>query len=109
MRAAQSENWRLGGTERPVMLRFASPTGIRRRQDDERRAVLSLDTTIARLLVIRFLSIGSRLCSALLDRFIQQAVMQVLQADWDGTFSEASFDFRPSHSAHQAVERAQAA
>ncbi|WP_245310068.1 maturase [Bradyrhizobium jicamae] len=29
-----------------------------------------------------------------LDRFIQQAVMQVLQADWDGTFSETSFGFR---------------
>ena len=43
-----------------------------------------------------------------LDRFIQQAVMQVLQADWDGTFSEASFGFRPGRSAHQAVERAQA-
>ncbi|UPJ62551.1 group II intron reverse transcriptase/maturase [Bradyrhizobium sp. 191] len=42
-----------------------------------------------------------------LDRFIQQAVMQVLQADWDGTFSEASFGFRPTRSAHQAVERAQ--
>jgi RNA-directed DNA polymerase len=43
-----------------------------------------------------------------LDRFIQQAVMQVLQADWDNTFSEASFGFRPGRSAHQAVERAQA-
>jgi RNA-directed DNA polymerase len=43
-----------------------------------------------------------------LDRFIQQAVMQVLQAEWDPTFSEASFGFRPKHSAHQAVERAQA-
>jgi RNA-directed DNA polymerase len=43
-----------------------------------------------------------------LDRFIQQAVMQVLQVDWDPTFSEASFGFRPKHSAHQAVERAQA-
>jgi RNA-directed DNA polymerase len=42
-----------------------------------------------------------------LDRFIQQAVMQVLQADWDGTFSEASFGFRPGRSAHQAVARAQ--
>jgi RNA-directed DNA polymerase len=42
-----------------------------------------------------------------LDRFIQQAVMQVLQADWDGTFSEHSFGFRPKRSAHQAVERAQ--
>jgi RNA-directed DNA polymerase len=43
-----------------------------------------------------------------LDRFIQQAVMQVLQAEWDPTFSEASFGFRPGRSAHQAVERAQA-
>jgi RNA-directed DNA polymerase len=43
-----------------------------------------------------------------LDRFIQQAVMQVLQADWDGTFCETSFGFRPGRSAHQAVERAQA-
>jgi RNA-directed DNA polymerase len=43
-----------------------------------------------------------------LDRFIQQAVMQVLQADWDGTFSEMSFGFRPGRSAHQAVEQAQA-
>ena len=42
-----------------------------------------------------------------LDRFIQQAVMQVLQAEWDRTFSEASFGFRPGRSAHQAVERAQ--
>src|SRR5439155_307318 len=42
-----------------------------------------------------------------LDRFIQQAVMQVLQADWDGTFSEMSFGFRPGRSAHQAVEQAQ--
>ena len=43
-----------------------------------------------------------------LDRLIQQAVMQVLQADWDKTFSETSFGFRPGRSAHQAVERAQA-
>src|ERR1700726_525897 len=43
-----------------------------------------------------------------LDRFIQQAVMQVLQAAWDPTFSAASFGFRPGRSAHQAVARAQA-
>src|SRR5881296_1746278 len=43
-----------------------------------------------------------------LDRFIQQAVMQVLQRNWDGTFSEMSFGFRPGRSAHQAVEQAQA-
>ena len=34
--------------------------------------------------------------------------MQVLQTGWDGTFSETSYGFRPKHSAHQAVERAQA-
>jgi RNA-directed DNA polymerase len=42
-----------------------------------------------------------------LDRFIQQAVLQVLQAHWDGSFSEESFGFRPGRSAHQAVKRAQ--
>jgi RNA-directed DNA polymerase len=42
-----------------------------------------------------------------LDRFIQQAVMQVLQACWDRAFSEHSFGFRPRRSAHQAVARAQ--
>ena len=42
-----------------------------------------------------------------LDRFIQQAVMQVLQGRWDGTFSEHSHGFRPGRSAHQAVKKAQ--
>jgi len=42
-----------------------------------------------------------------LDRFIQQAMLQVLQADWDRTFSEHSYGFRPKRSAHQAVTRAQ--
>lgn len=42
-----------------------------------------------------------------LDRFIEQALMQVLQAEWDPTFSEGSFGFRPGRSAHQAVARAQ--
>ena len=42
-----------------------------------------------------------------LDRFIQQAVMQVLQKRWDGTFSEHSYGFRPGRSAHQAVKAAQ--
>jgi RNA-directed DNA polymerase len=41
------------------------------------------------------------------DRMIQQAVMQVLQRRWDGTFSEHSYGFRPGRSAHQAVEAAQ--
>jgi RNA-directed DNA polymerase len=38
-----------------------------------------------------------------LDRFIQQAVMLVLQRKWDRTFSEHSYGFRPERSAHQAV------
>ncbi len=52
---------------------------------------------------------GTRLLGipTVLDRFIQQAVLQVLQAAWDGSFSEASFGFRPGRSAHQAVKRAQ--
>ena len=42
-----------------------------------------------------------------LDRFIQQAVLQVLQSRWDRTFSEHSHGFRPGRSAHQAVRKAQ--
>src|ERR1700694_3187765 len=42
-----------------------------------------------------------------LDRFIQQAVMQSLQRRWDRTFSEHSYGFRPGRSAHQAVAQAQ--
>jgi len=42
-----------------------------------------------------------------LDRLIQQAVMQVLQKRWDRTFSEHSYGFRPRRSAHQAVAQAQ--
>jgi RNA-directed DNA polymerase len=42
-----------------------------------------------------------------LDRLIQQAVMQVLQRRWDPTFSEHSHGFRPKRSAHQAVGKAQ--
>jgi RNA-directed DNA polymerase len=40
------------------------------------------------------------------DRFLQQAVMQVLQRKWDPTFSEHSYGFRPNRSARQAVAQA---
>jgi RNA-directed DNA polymerase len=40
------------------------------------------------------------------DRFIQQALMQVLQKKWDKNFSPQSCGFRPGHSAHQAVKKA---
>lgn len=43
-----------------------------------------------------------------LDRFIQQAMLQVLQEEWDKTFSQYSYGFRPGKSAHQAVRQAQA-
>src|SRR5436190_7946130 len=42
-----------------------------------------------------------------LDRLIQQAILQVLQGRWDPTFSEHSYGFRPGRSAHQAVAQAQ--
>jgi len=42
-----------------------------------------------------------------LDRLIQQAVMQVLQRRWDPTFSEHSYGFHPRRSAQQAVAQAQ--
>jgi RNA-directed DNA polymerase len=41
-----------------------------------------------------------------LDRMIQQALLQVLQPIFDPTFSEESYGFRPGRSAHQAVLRA---
>jgi len=37
-----------------------------------------------------------------LDRFIQQALLQVLQPLFDPTFSDASYGFRPGRRAHDA-------
>ncbi|HEX2093685.1 MAG TPA: group II intron reverse transcriptase/maturase [Longimicrobiaceae bacterium] len=42
-----------------------------------------------------------------LDRFIQQAILQVLQPIFDPTFSERSYGFRPGRRAHDAVDQAQ--
>ena len=44
----------------------------------------------------------------MIDRVVQQAVLQRLQPLWDPTFSEHSYGFRPGRSAHQAVAQAQA-
>jgi len=41
------------------------------------------------------------------DRVIQQAILLVLSPQWDDTFSEHSFGFRPGRSAHDAVAQAQ--
>jgi group II intron reverse transcriptase/maturase len=42
-----------------------------------------------------------------LDRFIQQCLLQVLQPQFDATFSDHSHGFRPGRSAHDAVREAQ--
>ena len=42
------------------------------------------------------------------DRVIQQAIAQVLSAQFDPAFSESSFGFRPKRSAHDAVRHVQA-
>jgi RNA-directed DNA polymerase len=42
------------------------------------------------------------------DRLIQQALLQVLQKLWDPMFSKSSYGFQPGRSAHQAVAQAQA-
>ncbi|PKH10569.1 group II intron reverse transcriptase/maturase [Planomicrobium sp. MB-3u-38] len=41
-----------------------------------------------------------------IDRFIQQAIAQVLSSIYDPTFSEHSYGFRPKRSAHDAVKKA---
>jgi RNA-directed DNA polymerase len=41
------------------------------------------------------------------DRFIQQAVLQILQNKWDREFSNSSYGFRPGKRAHQAISQAQ--
>ncbi|MGQ0525619.1 MAG: group II intron reverse transcriptase/maturase [Betaproteobacteria bacterium] len=43
-----------------------------------------------------------------LDRFIQQAIAQVVSAQWEPHFHERSYGFRPRRSAHQAVRQLQA-
>ena len=44
---------------------------------------------------------------SVLDRLIQQSILQVLQPMFDPTFSEHSYGFRPERNAHQAVCEAQ--
>jgi group II intron reverse transcriptase/maturase len=51
---------------------------------------------------------GKRLLGVptVIDRMVQQAVVQVLQPIFEQTFSESSFGFRPKRNAHQAIQRA---
>ena len=41
------------------------------------------------------------------DRFIQQAISQVLSEEYEPLFSDNSFGFRPNRSAHDAIKRVQ--
>lgn len=52
---------------------------------------------------------GKRLLGipTVVDRLIQQCILQILQPEWDSTFHEHSYGFRPGKSAHQAVSQAQ--
>ena len=52
---------------------------------------------------------GTRLLGipTVVDRFVQQAMLQVLQKRWEPSFSTHSHGFRPGRSAHQAVAEAQ--
>ena len=43
----------------------------------------------------------------MVDRLIQQAILQVLHPVFDPGFSGSSYGFRPGRSAHQAVLKAQ--
>jgi retron-type reverse transcriptase len=43
-----------------------------------------------------------------LDRFIQQAIAQVVSAQWEPHFHPRSYGFRPHCSAHEAVRQLQA-
>ena len=45
---------------------------------------------------------------AVIDRLIQQAMLQVLEPLYDPTFSKSSYGFRPNRSAHQAVRASRA-
>jgi retron-type reverse transcriptase len=51
---------------------------------------------------------GKRLLGVptVIDRMIQQAMVQVLQPIFEQTFSDSSYGFRPGRSAHQAIKRA---
>ena len=45
--------------------------------------------------------------STVVDRLLQQAIAQVLQGEWDATFHDASYGFRPRRNAHQALRQSQ--
>lgn len=44
---------------------------------------------------------------SVVDRLVQQSILQVLEPILDPTFSDSSYGFRPKRSAHQALKKAQ--
>jgi RNA-directed DNA polymerase len=87
------------------------PEYLRRRWPEVREALLSGTYEPKPVRRVEISKGGSEVrelgIPTVLDRFIQQALLQVLQRDWDGTFSQWSYGFRPGRSAHQAVAQAQ--
>jgi retron-type reverse transcriptase len=51
---------------------------------------------------------GKRLLGVptVIDRMVQQAMVQVLQPEFEKTFSDSSYGFRPGRNAQQSIQRA---
>ncbi len=87
------------------------PAYLKRRWPKIRRQLLSGEYTPAPVRRVEIPKPGGGIrqlgIPTVLDRFIQQALLQVLQQEWDATFSRFSYGFRPKRSAHQAIRQSQ--
>ena len=111
MRRAMRRVEKNGGVPGVDGMRTTELRGYLRRHGDKIKASL-LDGTYKPLPVLR-VEIekeggGVRLLGipTVVDRFVQQAMAQVLQEIWDHTFSEYSHGFRPNRSQHTAIRQA---
>ena len=87
------------------------PAHLRAHWEDSRR---QLETGRYRPLAVRRVEIpkddgGKRLLGipTVMDRVIQQAIVQVLTPIFEPSFSDSSFGFRPGRNAHQAIKQVQ--
>jgi len=119
--AVSPENWH---TAWKAVVRNAGAPGIDGMRSEELVGVLQRhgDTIRERLLAGRYTPSpvkretiakpggGERLLGipTVMDRFVQQLLLQVLTPIYEGKFSEKSYGFRPGRSAHGAVRQAQA-